>query len=97
MSANAVIKAFRVLENGLPGMLEACERQVIAGQDGADTLLRRDKEILGAQLVHNDSIFGRFYRDSSPKADKLLHARHFWAPPEMSCATAFAKRRGRLS
>src|SRR5207244_6565107 len=72
-------------------MLEACERQVIAGQDGADTLLRRDKKILGAQLVHNDSIFGRFYRDSGPKADKivaleilvrrpikLLHARHFW-------------------
>jgi len=39
--------------------LEACERQVIASQDGADTLLRRDKEILGAQLVHNDSFGSR--------------------------------------
>ncbi len=39
----------------MSGMQKACERQIIAGQDGADILLRRDKEIFRAQLVHNDS------------------------------------------
>src|SRR2546421_2841154 len=72
-------------------MLEACERQVIAGQDGADTLLRRDKKILGAQLVHNDSIFGRFYRDSGPKADKIVARTTFLGTPRNVVRHSFCK------
>src|SRR5947208_6020190 len=65
------------------GMLEACERQVIAGQDGADTLLRRDKRILGLKFVIKNSIFGRSYEYTAPKPVKIFPATPFLATPKM--------------
>src|SRR5205823_15106742 len=69
------------------------------------TLFREGtKRFWGLSLFITIPYFGRFYRDSGPKADKivaleilvrrpikLLHSRHFWAPQKCRECNSFCQ------